>query len=104
MVFLLFDQMHGEIVGFVQRKVGLSAGRATCEFERRHWRTEGNAVMEAQAEMRVHLRFILITLGVIGLVTVLVLELGRRPGFFANSRSLGAIIAVELVLACPWRF
>jgi hypothetical protein len=37
MVFL-FDQMHGEIVGFVQRKVGLSAGRATCEFERRHWR------------------------------------------------------------------
>ena len=38
MVFLLFDQMHGEIVGFVQRKVGLSAGRATGEFERRHWR------------------------------------------------------------------
>jgi hypothetical protein len=38
MVFLLLDQMHGEIVGFVQRKVGLSAGRATGEFERRHWR------------------------------------------------------------------
>jgi len=37
-VFLLFDQMHGEIVGFAQRKVGLRAGRATCEFERRHWR------------------------------------------------------------------
>jgi hypothetical protein len=35
---LLFDQMHGEIVGFVQRKVGLSTGRAPCEFERRHWR------------------------------------------------------------------
>ena len=27
MGFLLFDQMHGEIVGFVQRKVGLSVGR-----------------------------------------------------------------------------
>jgi hypothetical protein len=38
MVFLLFDQMHGEIVGFVQRRVGLSAGPATWEFERRHWR------------------------------------------------------------------
>ena len=38
MVFLLFDQMHGEIVGFVQHKVGLSTGRAPCEFERRHWR------------------------------------------------------------------
>ena len=35
MVFLLFDQMHGEIVGFVQRKVGLSAGGATFEFGRR---------------------------------------------------------------------
>jgi hypothetical protein len=39
--------------------------------------------------MRVHLRFILITLGVIGLATVLVLELRRRPGFFAKGRSLG---------------
>jgi hypothetical protein len=38
MVVLLFDQMHGEIVGFVQQKAGLSAGRAMCEFERRHWR------------------------------------------------------------------
>lgn len=28
MVFLLFDQVHGEIVGFVRRKVGLRAGRA----------------------------------------------------------------------------
>ncbi|HWO30145.1 MAG TPA: hypothetical protein VNO32_15235 [Candidatus Acidoferrum sp.] len=53
--------------------------------------------------MRVHLRFIPVTLGVIAFVTVLVLELGRRPVFFANSRPLGAILAVELVLACLWR-
>ncbi|HXO33886.1 MAG TPA: hypothetical protein VN901_16170 [Candidatus Acidoferrales bacterium] len=49
MVFLLFDQMHGEIVGFLQRRVGLRAGRATCEFEPRHRGTKGNAVVEAQA-------------------------------------------------------
>ena len=61
MVFLLFDQMHGEIVRFLQRKAGLSGP------------------------------FIRITLGVIVLVTVLVLELGRRPDFFANSRSLARL-------------
>ena len=49
MVFLLFDQMHGEIVGFVQRKLGLSAGRATGELSDGTGGTEGNAVMETQA-------------------------------------------------------
>ena len=49
------------------------------------------------------IRFALIPLGVMGLL-VLFLELQRRPGYFANSTYIGAILAVEIVLACLWRF
>ncbi|HVR22404.1 MAG TPA: hypothetical protein VMU26_03715 [Candidatus Polarisedimenticolia bacterium] len=41
-----------------------------------------------------------ITLGIIGLVTALVLELRGVPVSSQTAKSLGAIIAVELVLAC----
>jgi O-antigen ligase len=34
----------------------------------------------------------------------LFLELQRRPGVFANSTYLGAILMLEIVLACLWRF
>ena len=40
----------------------------------------------------------------VGLGLILLLELQRRPGYFANSTYLGAIIAIEVVLACLWRF
>jgi O-antigen ligase len=49
------------------------------------------------------IRFALIPLGVMGLL-VLFLELQRRPGYFANSTYIGAILAVEIVFACLWRF
>jgi len=35
---------------------------------------------------------------------VLFLELQRRPGYFANSTYIGGILALEIVLACLWRF
>ena len=54
--------------------------------------------------MRSPLRLLLIALGAFGLVGILFFELLRRPGYFANSTYLGAIIAIELVLACLWRF
>jgi O-antigen ligase len=53
---------------------------------------------------RDQLRPVLIVLGVAGLGAVLFLEIVRRPGYFANSTYLEAIIAIELVLACLWRF
>jgi hypothetical protein len=43
MVFLLFDQMHGEIVGFVQRKVGPSADVLPVSLSNGNGGTEGNA-------------------------------------------------------------
>ncbi|MGC2059656.1 MAG: O-antigen ligase family protein [Candidatus Sulfotelmatobacter sp.] len=54
--------------------------------------------------MRSQLRLLLIALGAIGVVGILFFELVRRPGYFANSTYLGAMIAIELVLACLWRF
>ena len=54
--------------------------------------------------MRSQLRLLLIALGAIGIIGILFFELARRPGYFANSTYLGAIIAIELVLACLWRF
>jgi O-antigen ligase len=54
--------------------------------------------------MRGNVRLLLIVLGAIGIAGVLLFELGRRPGYFANSTYLGAIIAIEVVLACLWRF
>jgi O-antigen ligase len=53
---------------------------------------------------REQLRPVLIVLGVAVLGAVLLLEIVRRPGYFANSTYLEAIIALELVLACLWRF
>ena len=54
--------------------------------------------------MRSPLRLLLVALGAIGIVGILFFELLRRPGYFANSTYLGAIIAIEVVLACLWRF
>jgi hypothetical protein len=54
--------------------------------------------------IRGHVRLLLMALGVIGLAGILFFELGRRSGYFANSTYLGAIIAIEVVLACLWRF
>lgn len=53
--------------------------------------------------MKVQSRFVLIPLGVVGLL-FLIREVQWRPGLFANSTYLGAILAIELVLACLWRF
>ncbi|MGB7600447.1 MAG: O-antigen ligase family protein [Candidatus Sulfotelmatobacter sp.] len=54
--------------------------------------------------MRSPLRLLLIALGAIGIVGILFVELAKRPGYFANSTYLEAMIAIELVLACLWRF
>jgi len=54
--------------------------------------------------MKVQPRLVLIALGVVGLGLILLFELERRPGYFANSTYLGAIVAIEIVLACLWRF
>ena len=53
--------------------------------------------------MKPQLRFVLIPLGVIGLL-VLLRELEWRPGYFANSTYLAAILTLEVVVACLWRF
>jgi len=53
--------------------------------------------------MRVPFRLVFILLGVAGLCT-LFLYLERRPGYFANSKYLAAILMLEIVLACLWRF
>jgi len=53
--------------------------------------------------MKIQPRFFLIPLGVIGLC-VLFFYLERRPGYFTNSTYLGGILALEIVLACLWRF
>ncbi len=49
------------------------------------------------------LRFLFIALGVVGFCYFF-LQLERRPGAFANSTTLAAILALEIVLACVWRF
>jgi O-antigen ligase len=54
--------------------------------------------------MKVQLRVVFVAIAVVGLGLMLLLELDRRPGFFANSTYLGAIVAIEIVLACLWRF
>jgi O-antigen ligase len=53
--------------------------------------------------MRLQLRFVLVPVGLIGL-GILFYALRGRPGLFANPRYLGAILALEIVLACLWRF
>lgn len=59
--------------------------------------------LDREHRMKVQLRFVLIPLGVIGLLFLL-REAESRPGLFANATYLGAILALELVLACLWRF
>lgn len=54
--------------------------------------------------MKLQLRLVLIPLGLLLGFWVLFLELQRRPGLFANTKYLGAILALEVVLACLWRF
>jgi O-antigen ligase len=53
--------------------------------------------------MKVQLRFILIPLGVVGFF-VLLREVQWRPGYFANSTYLSAILALEIVFACLLQF
>ena len=53
--------------------------------------------------MKFQLRFLLIPLGLV-VLWALFHELQRSPGLFANSTYLGAIVGIELVLACLWKF
>jgi len=53
--------------------------------------------------MKVQLRFILIPLGVVGFF-VLLREVQWRPGYFANSTYLSAILALEIVFGCLLQF
>ena len=53
--------------------------------------------------MKFQLRFLLIPLGLV-VLWALFHEMQRSPGLFANSTYLGAIVAVEMVLACLWKF
>jgi O-antigen ligase len=53
--------------------------------------------------MKFQLRFLLIPLGLV-VLWGLFHEMQRSPGLFANSTYLGAIVAVEMVLACLWKF
>jgi O-antigen ligase len=54
--------------------------------------------------MRVQFRIALVSAGLVSLGAVLLLELNRSPQYFGNPKYLGAIIALEIVLACMWRF
>jgi O-antigen ligase len=53
--------------------------------------------------MKVPFRIAVIFLGVVSLL-LLFLYVDRRPFFFANVRNLSAILAIEIVIACLWRF
>jgi len=59
---------------------------------------------ESGPKMKVQLRLVFIALGIASLGLFLLYEMMRRPGYVANSTYLGAIVAVEIVLACLWRF
>lgn len=54
--------------------------------------------------MRVQFRIALVSAGLVGLGAVLLLEVNRSPGYFSNPKYLGAMLALEIVLACLWRF
>ena len=60
--------------------------------------------MENAGTGKVPFRLVFFALAVASVGLILLLGLERRPGYFANSTYLGAIIAIELVLACLWRF
>jgi len=54
--------------------------------------------------MKFQLRILIFfALGVVG-AGFLFIELERRPGTFANATYLGAILVLEIVLACLWQF
>ncbi|MFZ0813869.1 MAG: O-antigen ligase family protein [Candidatus Sulfotelmatobacter sp.] len=53
--------------------------------------------------MKAGVRYVLIALGVI-VGVVLFRGLQWRPGYFANATLLGAVLALEIVIACLWRF
>lgn len=53
--------------------------------------------------MKVQSKIIFFVVGIIGLLA-LFFWAGRRPGLFANPTYLGALVAIEVVLACLWRF
>ncbi len=53
--------------------------------------------------MRFQPRLLLIPLAMIG-TCILFLQMERRPGAFADSKMLGEILVLEIVLACLWRF
>jgi uncharacterized membrane protein len=60
--------------------------------------------LDSEPRMKVQPRLVLILLlGVLGLGVVF-FGLERRPGYFASSTYLGAILALEVVLACLWKF
>jgi O-antigen ligase len=53
--------------------------------------------------MKLQLRFFLIPLAVLGAL-FLILAAERRPFLFANATNLGALILLEVALACLWQF
>jgi O-antigen ligase len=53
--------------------------------------------------MKVPLRLVLVLLAVLG-VGALFLYSERRPGLFANTTYIAAILMIEIVLACLWQF
>ena len=56
-----------------------------------------------ELRMKVPYRIVAIALALTGPLGVL-FESIRRPGLFANTTYLGGILALEIVLACLWRF
>ncbi|HEV3307963.1 MAG TPA: O-antigen ligase family protein [Candidatus Sulfotelmatobacter sp.] len=54
--------------------------------------------------MKDRFRLAFIALGGVVFALFLLFELLRRPGYFANSTYIGALVAIEIVLACLWRF
>lgn len=58
---------------------------------------------EGDRTMTTHFRYFLIPLGLVG-SWFLITSLWRNPGIFANSTFLGALIVIEIVVGCLWRF
>ena len=63
----------------------------------------GRYLAKSRVLMKFQPRLLLIPMGVIGFCFVF-FQLERRPGAFANSTTLGAILVLEIVIACVWRF
>ncbi len=56
-----------------------------------------------RAQMKFQIRLILVPAVLLGLAT-LALFAERRPGYFANMQYLEALIAIEILIACLWKF